>query len=460
MKNYSPDLLIPGAIPGMVWPAVNGSSSSTLSVISDQLEKTQWWSKEQILEAQCRQLGKLCEFARKTTPFYMKRLSGLKIDSEKGIDLTEFKKLPILKRADLQNNFEKLQTTDLSLERGPIYENISSGSTGEPVKTKMSSYLNEVNVVLQRRWYDWVGLDGSQPMGYFTSKLYQKGDNDFQHTHGWHLNYPDNDYYVNNVSLSLAKKVKWLSEVRPKYVVTYPSYTKEMIQYAKKHEIDISSVEHFLLYGEPTMLGLREMAEEVCGAKLSDKYASRETGCIAIECPESGLLHVQGDNVYLEIIKDDGTDAKPGENGKVIVTSLTNTAMPLIRYELGDVAEAGPDCSCGRQQMTISNILGRTRDLIRLRGGDRVRPITNLSDKDAFIDVRKLQYVQKTYDDIVLRYVSDEPLSEDIQNRMIKAGEEMFPTFNFNVTLERVDDIPQKDGGKLRDIISEVTEET
>lgn len=459
MNKYSPDTLIPGRFPGMAWPPVNGTNSTYLSIISDQLEKSQWWSADQIEATHRKQLGKLCAFARKTTPFYMKRLEGLTIDQENGVDLAEFKKLPILKRADLQNHFEALQTTDLSLERGPIYENISSGSTGEPVKTKMSSYLNEVNVVLQRRWYDWVGMDGSETMGYFTSKLYQKGDKDIKLTKGWHLNYPEGKYYVNNVSLSLAEKVKWLSEARPKYIVTYPSYTKEMIQYAQKHDIDISSVEHFLLYGEPTMVGLREVAEDVCGAKLSDKYASRETGCIAIQCPESGLLHVQEDNVYLEIIKEDGTDAKPGEFGKVLLTSLTNTAMPLIRYEIGDVVERGPDCSCGRKQKTISKILGRTRDLIKIRGGDRVRPITNLNDKEAFANVRKLQYIQKTFDDIVLRYVSDDPLPEDIQKRMIKAGEDMFPKYSFNISLERVDDIPQKDGGKLRDIICEVTEE-
>ncbi len=459
MNTHTSDMPIIGQFPGIVWPPVSGVSRTLLDILEEQIKAMEWVSGDEILLLQRKQLARLCHHARESTPFYKERLSGLNIDFNKGIDLTEFQKLPLLKREDLQNQFEDLQSADLSLERGPTMENISSGSTGEPVKTTMSFYLNDLNCVLQKRWYDWNKMDGNKAMSYFTSKFFKPGDPANKHTKGWYYEYPNGDYFINNVGTSMIDKIKWLEENRPSYLVTYPSYTDELLRYAIEHGSDLSFIELILNYAEPIMPNNQIMADRVCGAKIVNKYASRETGCIALECPESGMLHVQSENVFLEIIKEDGTLAKPGEAGKVVVTSLTNTAMPLIRYELGDMAEMGGECSCGRKHMTIANILGRSRHLFRVRGGDRLRPITNLRDREAFSYVRKLQYVQYSYDDIALRYVSDEPLPEDIEKRMIIAGEEMVPGYDFNIILERVDDLPRNAGGKFDDILCEISDE-
>jgi phenylacetate-coenzyme A ligase PaaK-like adenylate-forming protein len=70
---------------------------------------------------------------------------------------------------------------------------------------------------------------------------------------------------------------------------------------------------------------------------------------------------VQSESVLLEIVDDAGRACAPGRAGRVVVTSLHNFATPLIRYELGDLAEFGAPCACGRSLPVISRVLGRSR---------------------------------------------------------------------------------------------------
>ena len=78
-------------------------------------------------------------------------------------------------------------------------------------------------------------------------------------------------------------------------------------------------------------------------------YSSQEVGYIALQCPENESYHIQAENVLVEILDDDGLPCEPGEVGRVVVTALHNLATPLLRYDIGDYAEVGSPCSCGRR---------------------------------------------------------------------------------------------------------------
>ena len=95
-------------------------------------------------------------------------------------------------------------------------------------------------------------------------------------------------------------------------------------------------------------------------APVSLGYGLNEIGIIAACCPETGRYHVHDEHCLIEIVDDENRPVAAGEFGRILVTTLTNFAMPLIRYDTGDIAEAldGP-CPCGRTLPSFGEVPGR-----------------------------------------------------------------------------------------------------
>ncbi|MHC1636960.1 MAG: phenylacetate--CoA ligase family protein, partial [Candidatus Nezhaarchaeales archaeon] len=91
---------------------------------------------------------------------------------------------------------------------------------------------------------------------------------------------------------------------------------------------------------------------------------------IAIECPAKDGLHVWADHYFIEVIDPEtGEQLSIGEEGELVITTLTREAMPLIRYRTGDIVELMPsECSCGLKTPKISRIKGRLDEMIKVRG--------------------------------------------------------------------------------------------
>ena len=117
--------------------------------------------------------------------------------------------------------------------------------------------------------------------------------------------------------------------------------------------------------GEASTPDLRALCREAWGVPLVDVYSAEEVGYIALQCPEHEHYHVQAESVLVEILDERGAPAPPGETGRVVVTDLHNFAMPLVRYEIGDYAEVGEPCACGRGLPVLRRIVGRVRNMLR-----------------------------------------------------------------------------------------------
>ena len=129
-------------------------------------------------------------------------------------------------------------------------------------------------------------------------------------------------------------------------------------------------VENFLTVSDRIDPELRELVNEVFESKIIDSYSSEEFGYIALQCPKHNHLHVWAPSVVIEIVDELGNPCPVGIPGRVLVTSLHNFAMPLIRYEIGDVAQFGAACESGLAWPVIERIVGRTRAAVTLPNGD------------------------------------------------------------------------------------------
>ena len=158
---------------------------------------------------------------------------------------------------------------------------------------------------------------------------------------------------------------------------------------------------------------MREKIETVFGTKLYDYYGSREVNGMAGEC-KYGFMHVfMFMKNYLEILDSSNQPVGEGEEGKVIVTNLHNYSMPLIRYEIGDMAVLGPEkCKCGNTLPTLKRITGRITDHFVKEDGTIVHGeyFTHLFYLKDW--VRAFQVVQEDYSIIKILIVPEGKMNE------------------------------------------------
>ena len=177
-------------------------------------------------------------------------------------------------------------------------------------------------------------------------------------------------------------------------------------------------------FGEVLEPRARDACRAAWGVPLVDMYSSQEVGYIALQCPEHETYHVQSENLLVEIVDDDGEPCRPGEVGRVVVTTLHNFATPLLRYELGDFAEVGEACPCGRGLPVLTRVLGRQRNMLTLPDGDQRWP--NIRDPSEFASaggpalppLQQFQVVQRSLTALEVLLVCPRALGADEEDVM------------------------------------------
>jgi phenylacetate-CoA ligase len=194
---------------------------------------------------------------------------------------------------------------------------------------------------------------------------------------------------------------------------------------------------------------------EAWNVPLVDVYTAEEVGYIALQCPECEHFHVQSENLIFEILDESGEPCQPGEIGRVVLTTLHNFAMPLVRYDIGDYAEAGAPCACGRGLPVITRILGRQRNLLTLPNGRRHWPSFPSEKWSHAGPIRQLQLVQQSLDHIEVRVVAERVLNEGEKVKLVSALQNCLG-HPFNMSVRELADIPRAASHKFEDFISEV----
>jgi len=171
---------------------------------------------------------------------------------------------------------------------------------------------------------------------------------------------------------TLDEYVSRINRLRPDFVsaISLPLY--ELVQHARKRGHRLHSPRLIFTSGTTLYPTMRDSIQEVFGCPVRDSYGSRENGLVAGEC-EMGRLHVFDFHTALEIVDQVGEPAMVGQEGRILLTSLHNLAMPLIRYEIGDVGVLGTgECSCGSGLPFLSRIAGRILEYFPTRDGRMV----------------------------------------------------------------------------------------
>ncbi len=205
----------------------------------------------------------------------------------------------------------------------------------------------------------------------------------------------------------------------------------------------------------------RETIGDLFQAKVSDMYTAREYTAreicyITLQCPDHARnYHVQTENVMLEILRENNTPCEPGEVGRVVVTLLHNFAMPLIRYAIGDYAEVGEVCPCGRGLPVLTRMLGRVRNMISLPDGSQHWPEISYKACQAIAPIKQLRIVKRETETLEVNLATEIIPNREQEEALTKAIHEMFG-WPLKVSFNYVDAIPRSASGKYEDFVSEL----
>lgn len=208
-----------------------------------------------------------------------------------------------------------------------------------------------------------------------------------------------------------------LERVRPDIVMTYPSVLELLTEAALRDgRRPGRAPAAWVLSAEVLTPGLREAAERALGGEIFDLYSSVEATSIALECRRHRGLHVQSNEVVLEILEG-GRPVGNGVEGDIVVTDLWNRATPVIRYAgLRDrgALDRSP-CVCGNPSPRLLRVGGRRPGLLRLPGGRTAHPYSLTLAMEAVPGIAAYRIVQTARDEVRV-WIVPRPPREDGRN--------------------------------------------
>lgn len=433
-------------------PTVGGDKPFTVFDLADYLVETERWPAAQLAAAQLRQATELVRYALKYAPFYKNRLAGLAPGPGEWLTTEAFAAIPFLTREDVQRAGKALFSTKLPQGHGPAFDVHTTGSSGQPVHAKSTKFSSAFNTAVSLRGHRWFRRDLA---GANVTIKVVADDSGRSEINGWAAGSTGPSFVYSN-RVPVSQLCDWLLRDDPLYLQCHPSILQDLIHRSRDVGAKPSRLRDVRSMGEILDPGLRALCQQEWGVPVRDNYSCEELGTLALTCPDHDHLHIQSERALIEILDDDNRPVAPGEVGRVVVTGLVNFATPLIRYELGDRAIAGGPCPCGRGLGTIERIIGRERLPVIMPSGDRVFPVLDAEPLLLKGGVRQYQLVQTSVEDIDIRLVAEQPLS-DAETAEISAHLQRNFGHPFRINFIYVDEIPREPGGKFQIFKSELT---
>jgi phenylacetate-CoA ligase len=451
-SNISP--LIPASsLSSVAWPAMPSPTGAAMLALQYQLNQTQWLSPEALQAQQFRQLQSLLTHAYETIPFYRDRLDTVGFKPHHQITPEQFLSLALLRRSEIQSAGESLLSQRPPKDHGRILAHQTSGSTGRPIKafgTDITQFFWNALTLRDHLWHkrDFSGKlasirttveDGvAQGWGPATDAAFKTGQ-----------------IAMLNIRADIDRQLQWLQTQNPDYLLSHPSNILALANGCIQKRIPLTKLREVRAFGETVTPELRAACREAWGVPVKDAYSAQEVGYIALQCPEHEHYHIQSENLLVEILNDENQACEPGEIGRVVITTLHNFAMPLIRYEILDYAEVGEPCPCGRGLPVIKRIMGRQRNLVTLPNGTRHWPSFPAESWAFIAPIRQIQLVQRELDSIEARLVTDRPLTTEEARALVAVLQEHLG-YPFQITFQYKQKIERKANFKYEDFISEI----
>ncbi len=392
-------------------------------------------------------------------PYHAERVPGLTVARINADPIAALREFPPLTKSDLQAHLEELK---VEMGRGTFLD-ASGGSTGSPTRFYHDRDQLASSLAATQVFFEWAGVARGERHAKLWGARRDLGARDVPALRLKRFFYGRTTVDAFDMgATAMAEYVKFLQSYRPVCIEGYADALHTLAEFVAREGLDIPRPRSIVSSASTLTQEMRARIEAVFQAPVFDRYGGREAGAIAAECSQHAGMHVAGEAVHVEILRDDGTQVAVGEEGDVLVTCLRNYTMPLIRYRVGDRAIRGEDsCPCGRPYPLIARIIGRSSARIVRRDGGMVVPeffIHTLGVEYNEGDIKTFQVVQEDLDSLLVRVVPH----RGAEGRVLGKREEIASRFQeamgapCRVTFSLEQEIPPTATGKFLYTISKV----
>jgi len=409
----------------------------------------------EIKRRQAERIHELLVYAARHCEFYRTRFAGVGLTQERDLTVENLELVPVLTKHDVQQHFESLLASDVS--RITWQQNSSGGSTGQTVVLMQDgSYREEgdATTFVSDRMQGW-------DFGNRVALLWG-GPNE---TRTWGntkvriLSYLSNQRLYDSFDMSTASMESYhrdLERYRPDNIVAYAGsaylFARFLLEQQLRPQYPMVSI---ITSAERLTDEMRTTIEQRFRVPVYNRYGSREVGCIGSECSRRSGLHIHVDK-RLEVL--DLQTGRPvfDTPGRIVVTLLSNRALPLIRYDLGDVgALSHRPCSCGVNMPVLEKVLGRSSDFILAPSGRLIHGEYFTHVFYGRRTIKQFQFVQESRTRYVVRVV---PKCEVRPAQLEDIRQEIMAVLgsNADVRFEFQEHIPPLPSGKFQFTISNV----
>jgi phenylacetate-CoA ligase len=393
-------------------------------------------------------LARLLRHCREQVPYYSGILKDLPDTDGPPEDV--LCRMPLLEKHTIRERFSDLRSKDVDGRHWHL--TTSGGSTGEPVRLLQDQECWFRGGALALAYSRWVGHEIGEP----EVRLWGSEREVLEGTQGLGIrvaNALTRTTFLNAFRMTpeaMRGFALVLRKTQPKLILAYAQALYELAGFLESEGIQVPPAGAVITSAGTLHEPMRRRIERVFRCKVYNRYGSREVGLIAGERPGVDGLWVAPWNVIIEVVDQDGRPVPPGTDGEILVTSLVNYSMPLLRYRIGDRGVLAPGGARGGQ--ILSRVLGRNVDAFRRRDGTLVdgEYFTHLL---YFRDwVEKFQFVQTTYEEVLLRIVSRTAGRRDLQPELDQIAEQAKAALGPETVLrvEWVDEIQPAPSGKYR----------
>ncbi len=406
---------------------------------------------------QTEQLRRLLLHSFNTVPYYKSIFKSLNISAAQLVNfkIDQLSELPFLEK----NTLRQLGKTDLissSRESGGEFYS-SSGSTGTPTSILYSHNMHQrLSALYEARVRNWAGVSKLNARGMIGGR--RVIPDAIGKPPYYRYNFVEKQLYLSAYHISkstVASYVHGLRKYKSEYMVGYAMANYTLARMIKEAGLKAPKMKAVLTSSEKLTTEMRKVLSEVYNCKVFDAYSGVEW-CSFIGENEYGQLLLSPDCGLVEVIKEDGTPAQPGEEGELVCTGFLNYDQPLIRYRIGDVVRLAKDqhTKCGRNFPIIEEIMGRVEDTVISRDGREMVRFHGI-----FVglpNVVKAQVVQEDYSVFTLNVLGT-GLTNNEKETMIKRMKSQLG--EVAITINEVSDIPAGPNGKFKAVISKVKQQ-
>jgi phenylacetate-CoA ligase len=408
-------------------------------------------------EAAEKGLRKLLKHCREKVPYYAELLSETSVRQIDDDPRACLRKLPLLTKDIIRAHFERLQSNDNPGRNCHI--NTSGGSTGEPVRLVQDDDYRDASSATSLMSQEMLGCSLGQPQVrlWGSERDLEAGTKSCK---ARFFNWLTNTIWLNAFQMSPERMrtfVQVFNRVRPQLIVAYAQPIYELARFAEREQLKVEPQRAIMTSAGTLYPFMRETIARVFGCEVYNLYGSREVSDMAWELPGMKGLWVAPWANFLEIVDGGGEPVEAGEEGGIVVTSLINYAMPLLRYSIGDRGALKPEAGADdRKVQVLQHVSGRNVDVFRKRD-------ETLVDGEYFTHllyfrpwVWKFQVVQKDYDLLLFKVVTTNGKPSRAELDDIAARSRLAMGTDCKVDFEFVAELPALASGKFRYTISEV----